>query len=200
MTVSQLPGVMKVTRVQQLLIYLFIALLPVQICCADRAAGDSRPHDSRPQDVVLIMADDLGVEGLSCYGGLSYQTPHLDELIANGLRYTHAYAQPLCTNTRLQLMTGFYNDRNWIYSFYDPRPGWHKDQFTRHVSARDVRWKLYATGQLFDLSTDGLEGQPILAADDTALSAAASENIAKVLTTQSAQARVSDKTSVSAIE
>jgi len=69
--------------------------------------------NERGPNVVLIMADDIGIEGLGCYGGKSYATPQLDELAAGGLRFSHAYSQPLCANTRLQLMTGFYNDRNW---------------------------------------------------------------------------------------
>lgn len=72
-------------------------------------AGAGRPN------IVLIMADDLGVEGLNCYGGTSYRTPRLDRLAAEGMRFTQAYAQPLCTNTRVQLMTGLYNNRNWLY-------------------------------------------------------------------------------------
>ncbi len=66
-------------------------------------------------NIVLVMADDLGVEGLGCYGGTSYRTPNLDRLASQGVRFTHAYAQPLCTNTRVQLMTGLYNNRNWLY-------------------------------------------------------------------------------------
>ena len=59
------------------------------------------------------MADDLGYETLGCYGGTSYETPHLDALAKEGVRFTQAYAQPLCTPTRVQLMTGQYNHRNW---------------------------------------------------------------------------------------
>jgi arylsulfatase A-like enzyme len=61
------------------------------------------------------MADDIGVEGIGCYGGTSYATPNIDALAAGGLRFAHAHAQPLCTNTRLQLMTGLHNNRNWMY-------------------------------------------------------------------------------------
>lgn len=67
---------------------------------------------SKP-NVVLIMADDLGYECLQCNGGTSYRTPNLDALAASGIRFTHAYAQPLCAPTRLQLMTGQYNVRNY---------------------------------------------------------------------------------------
>ena len=69
---------------------------------------------SLPRHIVLIMADDVGIEGLSCYGGEDYRTPHLDKLATDGLRFTHAYSQPLCTPTRLQIMTGRYNHRNWL--------------------------------------------------------------------------------------
>ena len=73
-------------------------------------------------NVVLIMADDLGYETLGCYGGTSYKTPHLDKLAETGLRFTHAYAQPLCTPTRVQLMTGQYNFRNWkAFGVMDPK-------------------------------------------------------------------------------
>jgi len=61
------------------------------------------------------MADDLGIEGIGCYGGTSYATPNIDSLARTGLRFTNAHAQPLCTNTRLQLMTGLHNNRNWLY-------------------------------------------------------------------------------------
>ncbi len=80
------------------------------------------PALSAAPNIVLIMADDLGVEGLGCYGGTSYQTPALDRLAHEGLRFTHAYSQPLCTNTRTQLMTGLYNHRNWIaFGILDPQ-------------------------------------------------------------------------------
>lgn len=78
------------------------------------AGFDASATQERP-NIVLIMADDLGVEGIGSYGGTSYQTPAIDRLAEEGVRFTHAYAQPLCTNTRVQLMTGLYNNRNWLY-------------------------------------------------------------------------------------
>jgi len=76
---------------------------------------------SRP-NVLFILADDLGYECLGCYGGTSYRTPNLDRLAAKGVRFNHAYAQPLCTPTRVQLMTGLYNNRNWkAFGIMDPK-------------------------------------------------------------------------------
>lgn len=80
------------------------------------AAGMALPSLMRPAaaaaterpNIVLIMADDLGYECLGCYGGTSYLTPNLDALAASGLRFGHAYCTPLCTPTRVQIMTGLY--------------------------------------------------------------------------------------------
>lgn len=70
--------------------------------------------ETRPPNLVLIMADDLGYETIGANGGTSYRTPVLDRLAATGARFTHCYVQPLCTPTRVQLMTGQYNVRNYI--------------------------------------------------------------------------------------
>jgi arylsulfatase A len=65
-------------------------------------------------NIVLIMADDFGYECVTANGGQSYQTPHLDRLAAGGMRFEECHVQPLCTPTRVQLMTGQYNVRNYL--------------------------------------------------------------------------------------
>jgi hypothetical protein len=72
----------------------------------------------KPPNVILIMADDLGAECLPAYGGISYHTPHLDRLAAEGLTVSHCIAQPLCTPSRVKLMTGMENRRNYQYFGY----------------------------------------------------------------------------------
>ena len=85
------------------------ALFSVALLVCGRAPGaDSKPN------IVLIMADDFGYECVTANGGQSYQTPNLDRLAAKGLRFTQCHVQPLCTPTRVQLMTGLYNVRNYI--------------------------------------------------------------------------------------
>ena len=69
--------------------------------------------NKRP-NVILIMSDDLGYEAIGCNGGTSYATPILDELASTGARFENTHVQPLCTPTRIQLMTGKYNFRNYI--------------------------------------------------------------------------------------
>ncbi|WP_395740089.1 sulfatase-like hydrolase/transferase [Prosthecobacter sp.] len=73
----------------------------------------ARAAEARP-NIVLIMADDLGYECITANGGESYQTPNLDKLAASGLRFENCHVQPLCTPTRVQLMTGRYNVRNYL--------------------------------------------------------------------------------------
>jgi arylsulfatase A len=79
-----------------------------------QTANADPPAASLPKpNIVLIMADDLGLETMGSYGGTLYKTPNLDRLAANGMRFEHCYAQPICTPSRVQLMTGQYNVRNY---------------------------------------------------------------------------------------
>jgi arylsulfatase A len=78
--------------------------------------------ETRKPNIILIMADDLGYETIGANGGTSYRTPVLDKLAATGARFTHCYVQPLCTPTRVQMMTGLYNVRNYInFGNMDPQ-------------------------------------------------------------------------------
>jgi len=76
------------------------------------AAGDNLAF--RKPNIILIMADDLGYECIGANGGTSYKTPELDRLAATGIRFEHCYSQPLCTPSRVQIMTGIYNVRNYV--------------------------------------------------------------------------------------
>lgn len=53
-------------------------------------------------NIILIMADDIGFEGLSINGSTSYKTPVLDSLAKNGINFTKALSQPLCTPSRVK--------------------------------------------------------------------------------------------------
>ncbi len=67
------------------------------------AAGPAAPAPN----IVVIMADDLGWRDLGCYGHSKLDTPVLDQLAADGMRFTNAYAaSPVCTPTRAAMMTG----------------------------------------------------------------------------------------------
>ncbi len=73
-----------------------------------------RGSRAKKPNIVLILADDLGYECIGANGGSSYSTPSLDRLAGEGVRFEHCYAQPLCTPTRVKLMTGLSNVRNYV--------------------------------------------------------------------------------------
>jgi arylsulfatase A-like enzyme len=72
----------------------------------------AQPADGPPPNIVLIMVDDLGYGDLSSYGADTLRTPHIDALVADGLRFDRFYANsPVCSPTRASLLTGQYPDR-----------------------------------------------------------------------------------------
>jgi len=69
--------------------------------------AEAAPAASRPPNIVFIIADDLGIHDLSCYGRKDQPTPNLDKLAKQGARFTSAYAaQSVCSPTRAALLTG----------------------------------------------------------------------------------------------
>ena len=114
--------------------------------CSDAPRESVQPAASKP-NILLIMSDDLGYEAIGCYGGTSYKTPNVDRLAATGVRFTHAYAQPLCTPTRMQLMTGQYNFRNWkAFGVMDPSEVTigHTMQQAGYRTCIAGKWQLYS--------------------------------------------------------
>src|SRR4051812_42653559 len=59
-------------------------------------------------NIIFILADDLGIDGVSCYHADQRRTPNIDRLAASGTRFTTCYAAPLCGPSRCLLMTGRY--------------------------------------------------------------------------------------------
>src|SRR5437867_1136373 len=75
--------------------YMFFAALSLF------AASAKRPN------IMIILSDDMGFSDLSCYGG-EIQTPNLDRLAANGIRFTQFYNNARCCPSRASLLTGLY--------------------------------------------------------------------------------------------
>jgi arylsulfatase A-like enzyme len=66
-------------------------------------------------NIIFIMADDLGYADVSCYGAEKIQTPNIDRIAAEGIRFTDGHAgASTCTPTRYGFMTGRYNFRSWL--------------------------------------------------------------------------------------
>lgn len=81
---------------------------------------------ARPPNFIVVLADDLGAAELGCYGNQAHRTPNLDRLAREGMRFETCYATPICSPTRVSLMTGQYGFRtgwfNLIGSPYSPQP------------------------------------------------------------------------------
>ncbi len=81
-------------------------LLPALLAVAILPLVHAEP---RKPNLIVIMADDLGYGDISCQGAKTYQTPHIDRLAAEGLRFTSGYCTAsTCTPTRYSLLTGVY--------------------------------------------------------------------------------------------
>ncbi|MBX7209765.1 MAG: sulfatase [Verrucomicrobiaceae bacterium] len=88
----------------------FQLLLFLAPCCVLAAA--ERPN------FVFFLADDLGQRDLGCYGSTFYETPNIDQLARDGLRFTNAYAAcPVCSPTRASILTGKYPQRTGITDY-----------------------------------------------------------------------------------
>jgi arylsulfatase A-like enzyme len=83
------------------------ALIAGSACTPSRTPGPAGKQ--RPPNIVFIMADDLGYAELGCYGQKLIQTPRIDRMASEGMRFTHCYAgSPVCAPSRNVLMTGLH--------------------------------------------------------------------------------------------
>lgn len=134
-----------------LLLLLATFALPVDRACS----GDAQPQPN----IVFIMADDLGWADLGCTGSTFYETPHLDRLAADGMRFTTAYsACPVCSPTRAAAMTGKYPARVKVTDYIpgDRRGRLNPAFYLHHLpleevtiaeSLRDARYKTALIGK-----------------------------------------------------
>src|SRR5436309_690018 len=71
-------------------------------------AALAQPAPARRPNIVFILADDLGIDGVSCYGGDRFRTPNIDSMAHTGVRFQTSLATPLCGPSRCEIMTGRY--------------------------------------------------------------------------------------------
>ena len=71
-------------------------------------------EDVKHTNVILFLIDDLGWKDLGCYGSTFYQTPNIDKLASQGVRFTNGYAAcAVCSPTRAAILTGKYPARHY---------------------------------------------------------------------------------------
>ncbi|MCS7269557.1 MAG: arylsulfatase [Gemmataceae bacterium] len=87
-------------------------------------SGSAVQACERLPNIIMIVADDLGYAELGCYGQKWIKTPHLDQLAAQGMRWTHFYAgSPVCAPSRCALLTGKHTGHATIRNNRQYRPG-----------------------------------------------------------------------------
>src|SRR5688572_1403808 len=88
------------------------------VSIAPSPAARAHTAGTRPPNVVFVSIDDLGWDELGCYGNTFNETPTIDRLAREGMRFTNAYAAaPLCSPTRAALVSGLYPARTGITDF-----------------------------------------------------------------------------------
>lgn len=123
-----------------------------QRAAATAPAPERAPRADKRPNIILILADDVGVEAFNAYGG-EYYTPNLDRMAREGMRFDNAHATPLCSPSRTRLMTGLENHRNYeAFGYLAP------DQRTFGNMLKDAG---YATGMVgkWQLSGNGYDGR-----------------------------------------
>ena len=162
-----------------------LAIGTMAILC--EVAGAATPPDQK-LNVVFILIDDLGWTDVGCFGSDLYETPHVDRLAREGIRFTNAYsACTVCSPTRAAVMTGRYPARlhvtDWIAGHDRPYAKLRIPDWTKHLPLEEVtvaealkpagyatghvgKWHLgnrgyWPTDQGFDVNVAGYEaGQP----------------------------------------
>ncbi|HWB27877.1 MAG TPA: sulfatase-like hydrolase/transferase [Chitinophagaceae bacterium] len=87
-------------------------LLLLVLCCFTSQLCAQTGSPKLP-NIILILSDDVGYEVPTVNGGQSYSTPNIDFMAHNGMNFTHCEASPLCSPSRLMLLTGKYSFRNY---------------------------------------------------------------------------------------
>lgn len=132
-----------------------IALLSIFLLTGSKSANTPPNVAPAPPNIVLIFVDDLGWADLSTYGSTYYETPNLDRLAAEGVKFTDAYAAAsICSPSRSALMCGKYPARtgitDWIRaSFQNASAEW--DGKSKKEYERDLTQKLRVPPIPFEL-------------------------------------------------
>lgn len=112
-----------------------ISIVPfIAFICCSIALKPARAAETSPPNFIIISVDDQGCQDLGCYGAEMIKTPRVDRMAAEGIRFTDFYvAAPLCSPSRVALLTGCYPTRigmgNWGLP-PDSNQGIHPDEIT----------------------------------------------------------------------
>jgi len=112
-------------------------------CLLRFGGANAEAAPERKPNFIFILIDDLGWTDLGCYGSTFYQTPNIDRLASEAMRFTNAYAAcPVCSPTRASILTGRYPARlhltDWIPGHKRPRAKLRVPEFNQQLPLKEV--------------------------------------------------------------
>ena len=124
---------------------LSLSLLTLFVAACPAVAAEESQTAKRPPNIIFILADDLGYGDLGCYGQRQIQTPRLDQMAKEGMRFTDCYAgSTVCAPSRCSLMTGLHTGHAWVRGNAGRRPLRPEDVTVAEV----LKQRGYATGAI----------------------------------------------------
>ena len=128
----------------------------------------SHAIQGKKTNVILIMTDDTGYEVFGCYGSQQYKTPRVDRLAETGMRFNHCYSNPVCAPSRVKIMTGKSNVRNYVHwGILDPGEKTLGHMMKDAGYATCVAVKVAATGRKFISCRERGDGAPFPGTPDS---------------------------------
>lgn len=115
-----------------------------------RADDHKKSQEDRPPNIVIVFTDDQGYADVGVFGAEGFETPHLDQMAAEGRKFTHWYAsQPVCSASRTGLLTGCYSNRIGINGALGPgsRTGISAEETTLAELCKSVGYATAAFGK-----------------------------------------------------
>ena len=138
-------------------------IIPILICCA-KVSKEKTETDIIP-NIILIMVDDMGFSDLGCYGG-EIETPNIDGMAANGIRFSQFYNGARCCPTRASLLTGLYAHQAGVGHMADKDYGYPGYAGDLSVNAVTIAEALQSSGYMtamvgkWHVTKHTKEGQP----------------------------------------
>lgn len=97
---------------------------------------------AKKPNIILILGDDIGYDAISSQGNQTFQTPNIDAMAASGMRFTKCHSSPLCSPSRMMVVSGKYNFRNYSeWGVINP------DEKTFATLLRDAGYATYVAGK-----------------------------------------------------
>lgn len=128
---------MQLVFTRKITIYLFISIFITS--CTSKTGHKNNAEVAGKPNIILIMVDDLGFSDLGCYGG-EIETPNIDGMAKNGIRFSQFYNGARCCPSRASLLTGLYAQQAGVGHMIEDKgyPGYSGDLSTNAVTIAEV--------------------------------------------------------------